>query len=127
MAATTQTLDYAAIAEAERDCPSMQAAGDSSLTLQLIPFGTVRVLCDTKGRHPRPVILLGHCRQVFDAFHGMAHPGAKAMRRIMGQRVIWSCMSKDVTQWVKDCQACSRPKVTRQPAAAFQPTPVPGT
>ncbi len=38
-----------------RDCPSIQAAGDSSLTLQLIPFGTVRVLCDIKGRHPRPV------------------------------------------------------------------------
>jgi IS30 family transposase len=43
----------------------------------------------------------------------------------MGQRVIWSCMSKDVTQWVKDCQTCSRAKVTRQPAAALQPIPVP--
>jgi transposase InsO family protein len=55
----------------------------------------------------------------------MAHPGAKATRKIMSQRVIWSCMSKDVTQWVKDCQACSRAKVTKQPAAAVQPIPVP--
>ena len=118
VAATPQTLDYAAIAEAQRDCPSIQAAGDSSLSLQLVPFGTVRVLCDTKGRHPRPVIPLGHRRQVFDAFHGMAHPGAKATRRLMNQRVVWACMSKDVTEWVKDCQACSRAKVTSQPAAA---------
>jgi len=44
VAATTQTLDYSAIAQAQRDCPSIQAAGDSSLTLQLVPFGTVRVL-----------------------------------------------------------------------------------
>ena len=44
VAATTQTLDYSAIAEAQRDCPSIQAARDSSLTLQLVPFGTVRVL-----------------------------------------------------------------------------------
>ena len=34
-------------------------------------------------------------------------------------------MSKDLTQWVKDCQACSRAKVTKQPAAAVQPIPVP--
>jgi len=58
VAATTQTLDYPAIAEAQRDCPSIQAAGDSSLTLQLIPSSTVRVLCNTKGRHLRPVIPL---------------------------------------------------------------------
>ena len=43
----------------------------------------------------------------------------------MNQRVVWSCMSKDVTKWVKDCQACSRAKVTRQPAAAVELIPVP--
>ncbi len=101
VAATEQTLDYAAIIKAHRDCPSIQAVGDSGLNLQLVPFSNMRVLCDTKGCHPRPVILLGHCYQVFYAFHGMAHPGAKATRRIMSQRVIWYCMSKDVTQWVK--------------------------
>jgi hypothetical protein len=26
------------------------------------------------------------------AFHSMAHPGAKATRRIMNQRVVWSCI-----------------------------------
>jgi hypothetical protein len=34
-------------------------------------------------------------------------------------------MNRDVKQWVKDCQTCSRAKVTRQPAAALQPIPVP--
>ena len=43
----------------------------------------------------------------------------------MNQRVVWACMSKDVTEWAKDCQACSRAKVTSQPAAAIQPIPVP--
>jgi len=117
-------LEYAAIAEAQRDCPSIQAAGDSSLSLQLVPFGTLRVLCDNKSHHLRPVILLGHRRQVVDAFHGIAHPGARATNRIMGQRVTWSCMNKDVTQCVKDCQTCSRAKVTWQAAAALQPISV---
>ncbi len=73
MAAAPQALDYTAIAAAQRDCPSIQAAQDSSLTLQLVPFGPVRVLCDTKGKHPRPVIPLGYRRQVFAAFHEQAH------------------------------------------------------
>jgi hypothetical protein len=43
------------------------------------------------------VIPLGHRHQVFDAFHSIVHPGAKATRRIMAERVVQSCMSKDVT------------------------------
>ena len=58
VAATPQTLDYAAIAEAQRDCPSIQAAGDSSLTLQLVPFGTTGGSCQGRpgstGRSRRP-------------------------------------------------------------------------
>ena len=125
VAASPQSLDYAAIADAQRDCPSIIAARDSSLTLQLIPYGPVRVLCDTKGKYPRPVIPLGYRRQVFAAFHDQAHPGAKATRRLMGDRVVWPCMNKDITEWVADCQECARSKVTRQPAAAIQPIPVP--
>jgi transposase InsO family protein len=125
VAAAPQTLDYTAIAAAQRDCPSIQAAQDSSLTLQLVPFGPVRVLCDTKGKHPRPVIPLGYRRQVFAAFHEQAHPGAKATRRMMKERVVWTCMNRDINEWVADCQQCARSKVTRQPAAAVQPIPVP--
>jgi len=124
VAVSLQMLEYAAIAEAQRDCPSIQAAGDSSLSLQLVPFGTLRVLCDNKSHHLRPVILLGHRRQVVDAFHGIAHPGARATNRIMGQRVTWSSMNKDVMQCVKDWQTCSRAKVTWQAAAALQPISV---
>ena len=43
----------------------------------------------------------------------------------MKRRVVWSCMSRGVTQWVKDSQSCARAKVTSQPAAAVQPIPVP--
>ena len=58
------------------------------------------------------MIPVGHHRQVFDAFHGMAHPGAKATRRIMAERVVWSCMNKDVTELVKESQFCARAKMT---------------
>jgi hypothetical protein len=123
--AMPQSLDYATIAEAQRSCESIEAARDTSLTLQCIPFGQVQVLCYTKGKHPRPVILLGYCCQVFPAFYQQAHLGAKATRRLMRDRVVWTRMHKDINQWVADCQECARSKVTRQPAAVVQPIPVP--
>ncbi len=126
VAAAPESLDYTAIAEAQRDCPSIVAASDTSLSLKLVTFpGPVRVLCDTKGQQPRPVIPLGYRRRVFTAFHGQAHPGAKATRRLMSERVVWTRMGRDIKEWVADCQECARAKVTRQPAAAIQPIPVP--
>jgi len=125
VSAAPAALDYTAIAAAQRTCPSMQAARDSILQLQLVPFGTIRLVCDVSWRHPRPVIPADHRRRVFDAFHSLAHNGARATKRLMKERVIWPAMAKDITAWARDCQACSRAKVTRQPAAAVQPIPVP--
>ena len=88
-----QSLDYATLAAAKRDCLSMLVASDSNLSLQLVPFGPHHVLCDVTGHQPRPVIPLGHRRQVFNALHRQAHPGAKATRRLMQERVIWTCMN----------------------------------
>jgi Integrase core domain len=151
VAAAPQQLDYAAITEAQRDCPSIPAAGDTNLNLQLVPFGPIRVLCDTKWRHPRPIISLGHRRQVFDAFHSMAHPGAKATTAGHGGGSGRAPQQLDyaaIFEAQRDCPSipaagntirvlCDtkrrhpRPviplvrQVTQQPAAAVQPIPVP--
>jgi hypothetical protein len=95
VAAAPQQLDYTAIAEAQRCCPSIPAASDTNLNLQLVPFGPICVLCDTKRCHPRLVIPLGHRRIVFNAFHTMAHPDTKATRRVMSERVVWTCMNRE--------------------------------
>ncbi|MBX9657126.1 MAG: DDE-type integrase/transposase/recombinase [Nitrospiraceae bacterium] len=117
-------LDYTAIAAAQRTCPSMQEAKDSILQLQLVPFGTIRVICDVSRQHPQPVIPSDHRRRVFDAFHSLARNGTRVTKRLMKERVIWPSMAKDITAGARDCQACSRAKVTKQPAAAVQPIPV---
>jgi hypothetical protein len=46
-----------AIASAQRTCPSVEAAKTSSLQLQLVRFGDVRVLCDITLASPCPFIL----------------------------------------------------------------------
>ena len=125
VAATDQLLDFAAIAAAQRSCPATEAAKDSSLQLKLVPFNGVRVLCDTTLQQPRPLIPTAHRRQVFTAFHEMAHPGIRATTRLMTARVVWVGMAKDIRSWCQDCQSCARAKVTKQPAATLQPIPVP--
>ncbi len=66
---------------------------------------------------------LGH--QAFIAFHSLGHPGMKVTGRVIGARVMWPFMKRDIAAWVRDCQVCSRAKVTCQPAAAVQPIQVP--
>ena len=46
-------------------------------------------------------------------------------RRILAARVVWPAMARDINNWVKDYQACSRAKVTWRLGAAIQPIPVP--
>jgi hypothetical protein len=63
-------------------------------------------------------------RTVFNAFHGLAHAGARATRRLLAARVVWRGMNSDVAAWIRDCQQCCRGKVTSQPAAPVQPIDV---
>jgi len=125
VAATPVQIDYAAIAEAQQACEETAAARNTSTTLQQVKFGGTELLCDTSGPHPRPLIPAAHRRQLFTAFHNLAHPGTKATGRLMGSRVTWPFMKRDIAKWVADCQDCGRAKVIRQPPAAIQPIPVP--
>jgi transposase InsO family protein len=82
-------------------------------------------LCDTSTGTPRPLIPEANRRQVFAAVHGLAHPGTRATRRLLAAKFVWRGMNSDVPRWIKDCQSCTRGKVTTQPAAAVHPIAVP--
>jgi cleavage and polyadenylation specificity factor subunit 1 len=118
-------LDMAVLAAAQRTCPAVAAAKNSSLKLELVSFNEVRVLCETSLPQPRPFIPLSHRRQFFEAVHGLAHPGMRATRRLLAARGVWQGMNKDVNAWCRDCQHCARAKVHKQPAAAVVAIPVP--
>jgi cleavage and polyadenylation specificity factor subunit 1 len=123
--AAPEGVDYSTIAAQQRACPTVEAAWASSLKLELVRFGDVRVLCDVSLPHPRPLIPLPSRRLVFTAFHALAHAGARATRRSMAARVVWVGMARDINAWCRECQDCARAKVTRQPAANVEAIPVP--
>jgi hypothetical protein len=117
-------LNYAAIATLQRSCADTRAAREASTTLLPVLFSRVELLSDTSDPSPQHLVPAAHRRQVFSAFHSLGHPGVKATGRVMGERVVWPFMKREIAAWVKDCQAYSRAKVTGQPPAAVNPIPV---
>jgi hypothetical protein len=73
----------------------------------------------------RPLVPLVDRPAVFAAFHGLAHAGTRATKRLIAARVMWRGLNSDVATWVNNCQQCERAKVSRQHTAAVQPISIP--
>jgi transposase InsO family protein len=125
VAASGTTLDWPGIAARQQVCPATRKARASSLQLEERPIHGVALLCDVSRGAVRPLIPVEDRRAVFWAVHNLAHPGIRATRRLMTSRFVWRGMSSDINAWCRECTACHRAKVTRQPPAAVQPIPVP--
>jgi transposase InsO family protein len=88
-------------------------------------FNDSEVYCDFSTGTARPLITAADKKQVFSAFHALAHPGVRASRQLIAARVVWKGMAADINRWCRYCQQCQRGKVTQLPAAAVQAIPVP--
>jgi cleavage and polyadenylation specificity factor subunit 1 len=119
-------LDFLTIAAKQLTCPdTLSAIRSPVLSIQPVVIDGISVLCDTSRGLTRPLVPRADRQQVFAAIHGLAHPGTRATRRLMTSRVVWRGMTSDIARWVRECQHCSRGKVTSQPAAPVQPIQVP--
>jgi hypothetical protein len=122
-AASGVLVDFQALAVAQQSCPATAALQDSSsLVLRHLPAGQHLLLCDVSRGVPVP---LSHRLAVFTAVHGLSYPGIQATRQLLFARLVWKGMSSDAAAWCKDCQHCSRAKVTVQPSAPVHPIPIP--
>ena len=83
------------------------------------------LLCDVSTGHVRPLIPAADRQAVFQALHGIAHPGTRATRRLISAQVVWHGMASDLAAWCRSWQECHRAKVTKQPASPIQPIPIP--
>ncbi|CAH8612991.1 unnamed protein product [Schistosoma curassoni] len=119
-AVTLPVLDLPAMAAAQANDPSYTKAPHStSLQYQEVPLVTTSgtTLCDTSTCLPRPIVPSAYRRLVFDALHGLSHPGIAATLRLIAARYVWPSMNKDVRMWAKQCLQCQRSKVHRHVAA----------
>ncbi|CAH8647289.1 unnamed protein product [Schistosoma intercalatum] len=119
-AVTLPVLDLPAMAAAQANDPSCtEAPHSTSLQYQEVPLATTSgtILCDTSTGLPRPIVPSAYRRLVFDALHGLSHPGIAATLRLIAARYVWPSMNKDVRMWAKQCLQCQRSKVHRHVVA----------
>ena len=47
---------------------------------------------------------------VFDTLHHLAHPGPKAIVKLISARFFWPNMRRDITAWTRSCVSCQKSK-----------------
>ncbi len=119
-------VDFETLAREQRSCQEVKSAGVSdSLQPQTILTRGLQIVCDVSNGRMRPIVPVTQRRRVFEAIHGIAHPGARASRRLIAARYTWRGLAADVGKWCRDCTDCERAKVTKQPSAPLAPFPAP--
>ena len=125
-APASSTVDFASLARAQRESNEVQELGlGSTLQLQDVEIQGQVLTCDVSTGVLRPVVPSQQKKVVFDAIHGLAHPGIRASRRMVSTRFVWKGMAGDITQWCRNCTGCATGKVTVQEETPVQQIPLP--
>ncbi len=75
------------------------------------------ILVDTSSGVFRPLVPAGFCQPIFDAIHGLAHPGIRASKRLISSRFLWPGLASQVAAWCRNCQLCHSAKASNSPAS----------
>ena len=119
-------VDFAALARSQESCADVARMQlSTSLKLQKVVIEGAELWCDSSTAVLRPLVPLAHRKTVFEAVHGLAHPGIRASRRMVTSRFVWPGCSSDVAEWCRDCVGCARGKVTQQERTAVEPIALP--
>ena len=126
-APSSQRVDYTQLAAAQQVCQETATLRDSTaLQVQEVIVGGQRLWCDISTGVWRPLVPVLQRRQVFEAIHSLAHPGIRASKRLITSRFVWPGCASDIALWCRECQHCSRSKVTVQETTAVETIPIPG-
>uniref|UniRef100_A0AAQ4Q920 Gypsy retrotransposon integrase-like protein 1 n=1 Tax=Gasterosteus aculeatus aculeatus TaxID=481459 RepID=A0AAQ4Q920_GASAC len=122
-------LDYGRMAADQTTDPDVHTLRTSTTGLRLedVVFDEAKttLVCDVSTGSPRPIVPPGWRRRVFDAIHGLSHPGSKASQRLVSAKFVWHGLKKDVRDWANTCLDCQRAKVHRHTKAPLELFPVP--
>ena len=87
--------------------------------------GTFTVLCDISTGRARPIVPEAWREPIFQAIHGLSHPGIEATKKLVSEKFVWHGLKKYIGQRAKQCLECQRSKVQRHIKAPLQKLPMP--
>lgn len=129
-----KVIDYEKMANVQRNDPEIQRvlsdnkSEQFSITLKLLkmPNTSTQLYCDTTTRNIRPYVPKEFRRQILNNTHNLSHPGVRATTKLMIERFVWIGIRKETAEFVRNCIACQRSKVTRHTKttpARYEPPP----
>ena len=86
-------LDFTALAEAQDPGELLLSKG---LHIRKTKFQDVDLWCDTSGSRRCPLVPVQFRRAVFDALHGLSHPGSRPTIKLISSRYVWPGLRKQV-------------------------------
>lgn len=123
------TMDYASVAAAQEDDPELQELINGTTALQIrqmdIQDSSLKIWCDVSCGQPRPYIPPDLRQEIFHHFHSLAHPGIRGTQSLIGKRVVWPNMRKDIRQWTRECIHCQSTKIYKHIKSPLESIPTP--
>ena len=86
---------------------------DSGLSFRKVDVGNKDLIVDVSNGNPRPFVPFSWRRRIFDAVHGLGHPGVHRTQQTITDRFVWPSIRSDTNRWARECIACQQAKVTR--------------
>ena len=97
----------------DADFSSISRDPNSGITFRKVPMGQHSLYVDISNGPARPFVPFAWRRRVFDAIHGLGHPGIERTREMIRQKFVWPSMRADTAKWARECIHCQRAKVKR--------------
>lgn len=123
-------INYQELARAQNHDPELQKFLSDKITalkLQKVtaPDQNCEIYCDFSTRNVRPFVSNTFRRTVFNALHGLSHPGVRATVKLVTQRFVWPGIKKDCRQWAMECTDCQKNKISRHTYSPISSFPSP--
>ena len=80
----------------------------------------IELTVDVRSGTPRPVVPDSLAKHVFQSIHNTSHNGVKATKKQISLSYVWPNMSKQIKEWIAQCQSCQRAKITKHNKAPYQ-------
>ena len=107
------------------DFVRISAESRTGLNFKKINLGETQIIVDISNGPARPFVPYAWRRRIFNAVHGLGHPGVDRTRQMVCSKFVWPSIRQDVTKWARECLDCQRSKVNRHTVAPIAEFAVP--
>uniref|UniRef100_A0A5S6Q436 RNA-directed DNA polymerase n=1 Tax=Trichuris muris TaxID=70415 RepID=A0A5S6Q436_TRIMR len=122
------TSDFAELAKQQQNSPEIaDLTTNQSLRIESrrVKGTDVPLLVDMSTGQARPLVPHSLQRATFDRLHNLHHPGARATKRLVTDRFVWTGMSADIARWCRTCMRCQSSKIGRHQRTQLIRPPTP--